>query len=364
MPSKAELIDGIVVGTGLLIMVLAGKLVPEGLLQSVLIGLGFVIVLGDTVAIEIIFEFITMHYAYLRVDLEPSGKSLHAFIEPKFPKTTQISKDVFSTKIRSHWIMKHPYYGRFIEFAIHHELDWEKRVKLTPGYAVFQGYAIPHPQVGRVICHEYSYSSDRFKHLSIPAFQLAYAYGGDVKLFPPISTATLLAIKEAIQNHPEIVKSGNPGISLDKALSLMRHYDAMRFAVMEKRRETSFYRSEKLRLEQGEESKDSQTKALLAVTTDATKRAWEIVLDWFEITGAIDRIVKRLRAPGIRLLNKYTAMVLIAAVSAVTIGFLAANPAIRTNFGNWMSKLQNQVVLVILAVCGAAFLYFIRKRKS
>jgi len=362
MPTKADLYDSLLVGVGLLIIIFAAKFVPEGAFQTFLIILGFIIVVLDAVLMEILFEVATMKYPYFRLELEPSGKILHCFLE-KPPETKQITKIFYATLLKLHWPVEHPYYGKFKELVIHHELPLSDRIKLGPGYAVFQGYAIPHPQVGRAVLHEYPYSgSDRFKDLSRPAFMLAYAHGGDVNLIPLPLTSTFKALKEAVGSNPSVLVSDNPK-SLKQLLQALRHYEALQLAHLEATRESDYYRSETLRLQRGEASKDSQTKALLKVTTDARKQAEEIVLDWHEVFGSIDNIVKKLfRTPRNWLMNKYFAMVLIAGIGALSIGYIASQPGAVAGIGNWLSR--NQATVVALAVISSIAAYFIYRKTT
>lgn len=362
MPSKAEFIDGAVVSIGMLLMIFAAKFLPEGAIQTIVIALGFIVVLADAVIIELLFELVTMHYPYLRVELQPSGTILHAYLERGYPKTVDITNVLKASTFKAHWDMNHTYYGRFKEFVIHHEFDlWGKRIIPKKGWAVFMGYAIPHPQVAKVVCHEYSYASDRYKDLPIPAFQLAYAHGGDVQLLPPALTTTLVAMKEVFSKHPEAIQQG---VSLDRALSLMRHYDAMTFAYAEANREAQYWRSETLRLDKGEESKDSQTKGLLKLQTDVTKRAWEFMFGLHDVHGSIANIIKHHKRSWGLLLNKYTAIVLISAMALVGGVYLAINPDVRMAAGQFFSSLQNQAMIVILATCIVAVLYFLRGRRK
>lgn len=364
MPTKADFIDSGVVGFGLILMIAAGKLVPEGTLQSILTILGFLIVIGDTVVVEFIFEWMTMHYPYLRIELQPSGKILHGYLEVP-PVTMRITKTLNATLLVFHWMLNHRYYGKFKEITIHHELEfWGKRVVPGPGYAVFQGYAIKHPQVARIVCHEYPYTSDRWKNLSRPAFMLAYAHGGDVNLVPLPLTTTFSAITDVLQKHPELI-TGNPNvrISMEKLLSFGRHYEGMTFAYVEKNREAQYYRSQLLRLQGGEESRDSQSKGLLEIPRDTTKRGLELVHGWYTECGSFDRIVKKYGRPTRWKISKNMVTLGIAAIVAATIGFLAMSPQIRTGLGLYFSNVQNQVVLVILAICGIIGFYLVKRKK-
>lgn len=362
MPFKSDFIDMGIVGAGLTLMILGSRLVREGTLQSALLVIGFLIVIGDTVLVEFTLELITRYYPYVRIELEPSGRVIHGFLE-KAPETFQSTPTLNATRLVFHWLQKHPYYGRFKEIVIHHELDFSKRVIFGPGYAVFQGYAIRHAQVARLVCHEYPYTSDRWKDLSRPAFALAYAHGGDVNLIPLPMTTTFRAITDILKKHPEII-AGNPKISLEKLLSFGRHYEAMTFAYTEKNRESQFYRSELLRLTGGEESRDSQTKGLLSLQTDVTKRAWEFILSMHEVFGSIDSIVKHMKKPFQFLLNKWTAIFGLGVVAAVTTTFLVMNPDIRLALGIWLSQGMNRLVVIIIAGCTLGVTYLLYRRQS
>lgn len=365
MPGRADFIDAAVVGFGLVLMICAGKLLPEGALQTILTILGFLIVIGDTVLIEFIFEWMTMHYAYLRMELQPSGRILHTFLEYK-PQTEPITKTLNATRLVFHWVVKHQYYGKFKECVIHHELDfWGKRVVPGPGYAVFQGYAIRHPQVARIVVHEYPYTSDRWKDLSRPAFMLAYAHGGDEGLVPIAMTTTMTAITEVLQKNPQLLQAkGNPTLSLGKILAAMRHYEAMSFAYIEKNREAQYYRTRLLRLEGGEESRDSLSKGLLEIPRDTSKRGLELVHGWYTECGSFDRIVKKYGRPPRWRLTKNVVLLAMTAITALTIGFLAMIPGVRVGLGSWFSTLQNQIVLVIVIVSGMIVLYLMKRRKG
>lgn len=358
MPSRADFYDLLIVGTGLSLMLGASKLLPDGLLQTVLIILGFGLVIGDAILLELLFEWITMHYPYVKIKLPSSKKVLHVFLD-KQPISEPRTKIINSTTLESHWPLELPYYGRFRKLVIEHELGFQDRVKFGPGYAMFQGYIINHPQVAEIICHEFTYSaSDRYKAESIPAFMLAYAFGGDVDLVPTPLTSTFNALEDVLRKQPELVM--NP-TSINAILKGMKHYETMQFMYLEADRVAQFYRSECLRLEASEASKDSQTKALLASSNDSTEQAWEIVLDWTTIFGSMDRILKKLRKGPSLLFNKYTAMVFIAAIGAVTAGFLSLNKDAMAWLGNSLRQPSTQIVIVVLALALLGGAYFITK---
>lgn len=366
MPTRADMVEGVVISIGLLIMIVGAIAVPVGsALQFILIGIGAVIVFFEAVILELVFEFFVMSYTYLRVECHPSGEVLHAFLVGRI-ETKPISKTINASKFRVKWPVDHEKFGEFFEFVIMHEGVFWNRARKMRGWSFFKGWAVPHNDVHKVIVNETEYSSsDLWEDKNIPSFQLVYAHGGDYELVPPAMTSVFYAAKDVFDKHPDLFNDPVKRANFNTILRSLKHYAALIHQRDEAKRQSLDYREKALALERAEETRGSQTRGLLRLQTDASLRALELLLAWWEVYKNITAMVKAM-SPNkwTAWLNKWTAMAIVAVVGIAAIALLATQPSIQIALGTWSANPIVAVMVSIVAICIVAVIFLMTRNKG
>lgn len=357
MDWKSEIYDVgfIIVGLGMMMIFARPEFIGSGLEN--LVWVGFAITVGGSFITTIMFEMITRHYLCVRLELPKSKCVLYFYIEEKGITTKAISTSpaknpttipiMYATKFRAHWIETHPYYGKIQQFIVHHHLPWADRGLAEPGKALFKGNVIEHALVVKLTCFEYDYSSDRQGGMAIPAFMLAFAPNADMEF--PIALPKILEILEANRANPRL---------LPQILSSGKAYEKMKFGFNEKAREAAFYKSEKERMEQTEQSYQSALDAAGSSVTKAVRLAWNIILDWHDIFQSIDNIVKYKKDWKGIVFNKFTLGIVIVAVSAL---IMVLQPELVGGVGPYLAANWVPVIVTLAIVVIGIYLVFGRK---
>lgn len=304
--------------------------------------LGFFIVVSGTFITTILFEIITRHYLHIRLMLYPSNTTLHLFVEPKGITSKEVIRNFFVTRLKLHWPVEHPYYGKNIrELKIHHHLHWAERVLPEGGVAVFQGNIIDHAQSVTLICFESRTSSDKYKGTAIPSFMLAFAPKMDSNF--PIAIPQILEV---------IARNGGNLEQLPKILAGGKAYEKMYQAYIEKNEEANYYRAQALQSELAEQSHRSETNALLKNTMDVEERAWKNCLDLYTKYGDFDKACKARPGWFKQQIGKWAIIGLAIIVAGMIV---IVNPALFSGIGPWLT--QNSLLVGGLAVAACVFGY-------
>lgn len=348
MDWQSELYEWGFVGFGLALMIIGNQPGIRGTGLENLQFIGMLLVLGGGILTTVIFEWITKGYLCVQLHLEPSNKRIDTYIE-RVVKEREVKRNFYATTLDLHWTAKHPEYGEFKQYTIYHHFPWKYRVLPDRMRCLFRGQAIDHSQAVQLHCRQYSGSSDSYKDLSRPAFQLMAAPKADARF--PIAVPAF---------HKMFIASGynleKLGPILDKAI---RHEEQL-FNNIEGARQASVYKSLLTNKELTDESRESTLQAVLSHRISAKALAWNYIMDLHTIHQSIENIVRSTRKWSSFIFNKWMAIV---AVAGILLAAIILSPELGA--GASQALAQNTIPIVALSALGIGGLayYFHRKGK-
>jgi hypothetical protein len=127
-------------------------------------------------ATEVIYKFVTSESLFIEAFTAPSGERLRFFV--KDVESRKLGFNQYSTVLKLRWKIKHRDFGKIDKIVINHTRSFYERVIFRPGWAVYAGQRIKHPQTAVIVLDEEPGSNFDVDHVTpIPVYRLRWALG-------------------------------------------------------------------------------------------------------------------------------------------------------------------------------------------
>lgn len=298
-----------------------------------IIGYLFITVFG-LVGVNLIVREHVNSYEFIEVLVRPENDRYNLFIESS--TTRKISPGQRVTTLNLAFPVD--YDGEKVRrIEIHHTGRWSERVRYSPGYCVYSGLSVPHPQ------------TEIIEVSRMPRSHIMVDHDETVPIFI-LRSASL-----------DQVKTGQ--VDMEKDLFTVADYssrnETLKVQLAEAERRATEWHQRAVASEEIIEQQNSEIRGLMSEKSGIRELAYEYMLTIYQACGSIEKALAHLR--GQSFTDRMLKYLLIGALGISAMVVLAMNPDMVTTLA---ANTLFMVTLLAVAIVGGIIFVYVRGRKA
>lgn len=320
--------------------------------------LGMVISISFLVVTNEMLKWKASEFTHYDCICRPSRNRLHLFITTLESVEIPQRPGFYATALTLGDKLEHSFYGTIEkggQVVITHWGEWEKRMVLGKGKAIFKDQVVDHAKSCMIVLYEPPDTFD-MDHLSpIPVFELAEAPGDfyiaeDYQLLK--TSVPIELLKKKVLTGGETMTGA---VLLKQYLDLKRDSEDLKIRNSELSRQAHHWHQEAVRGEEVLKQVKNELHAVLSSRSDMKQAVVEQVATSLEAHTKIRNALKELKP--VNWLSRALVMLILG---VMTLGVFLMNPG---GVLQWLSVASNQffVFIIVLAV---AFVYFYTQQRK
>lgn len=325
-------------------MFLIQALVPQKPAQSYWSSGGVVIMLLGLIGQELYFWSKTVPYNCIRADVFPSGEHMTFFVKKGALLSRRESQNLYSTPLELAYPYKHKEFGVCNTIVFQHEHQISDRLGFDHGTAIFQGYAVKHPNVAKVVLYEMDEGGYDVDHAKpVPIFFLKHAPKD--YLLPTTPSGSMSS---------ELNSTSKRDVS-----NLVLKVQKLNVSLAEKTREAHSWHQKAVRLGEYVQHLRNELVGVLKSKTDVVRASHELMLMIRQEQVTIENALR-----GKSLTSYFRKEFIYLIIAGMVFAFIGLNKDLQQGFGIWMSSSMNQLFILIALVMIVLIVYYLVGRRQ